>query len=202
MLVTVKQLMTSMGLTPALEADLKGTLTSVISQAELKAEELLGSRLTKRSGTDTFSVDSDLFCGVTKVGAVRLRLSRKFVIQTAGNPVLVTSDSRVLASDDFLVDVERGILTIKDGASVDGTQVVVEYDSGFSDGDDIPERLRQALYKLASRMVVAHQTGDNAQAQSNAVEAGKLAADNLSYYAQPVGFYFSPVLSESVDADV
>lgn len=201
MLVTVKQLMASMGLTPALEADLKGALTSVISQAELKAEELLGSRLSRRTGLDTFSVDSDLFCGVTKASVVRLRLSRKFVIQTVDNPVLVTSNLRVLASDEFSVDTERGVLTIKDGASVDGTQVVAEYDSGFADGDDIPERLRQALYKLASRMRVAHQTGDNAQAQSNAVEAGKLAADSLSYYDQPVGFYFSPILSESADAE-
>lgn len=194
MLVTVKQLMASMGVSASLEADMKPTLISVIAKAEMRAEIELGSPISALQGVDTFITDPDLFCGIVLEDGLRLKLSRKFVRNTPTHPVVVTVDGEPLSDDDTVVDLLSGVVSIPE--TLRGKKVRVSYTSGFSDGDDLPAPLREGLLLLCTMVASMNQVGEKESgAQEASKRAGDMALGFLSQYKINPPFSYRPMSS-------
>lgn len=195
MLVDVKDLIDAMGLTASLEADLTVTLTSVIQRAELRVESEIGSPLTKHSGTDLFRPDPDLFCGIVPPSGLRLRLSRKFPVSTQDDPLMITANGKVLPSTEVFLDPDSAFVDIPSDYALQN--IVVDYTSGFSPGEALPPRLKQAILGFATSIAATNQTGESGASQQNSLRAGDVAQGHLVWYARPVPFSYSAMRATS-----
>jgi hypothetical protein len=171
---------------------MKVALASVIAKAELRAELELGSPLGYSTGVDTFQTTTDLFCGVVPPEGLRLRLSRKFARNTVDDPVLVLDGTTVVPPSDYTLESGSGLLVL-DPAYAD-RKVSVEYTSGFSDGDDLPPSLKEALLLLGTMIATINQTGEKESgAQEASKRSGDMATGFLSVFNPVMSFCFRPI---------
>lgn len=110
-----------------------------ITAAQMRMEAELGTRLTRGSITEVYNCDLTMN-GMVQDGQFRLLLSRCFVVE---NTVGVTIEGLDVTNECTIRPV-RGLIYIPEDLATD-KDVTVEYDYGFTDGDTVPDWLREAV---------------------------------------------------------
>lgn len=203
MLVTVSEVISSMGLSPSLEEDLKPTVTSTIIKAQHRLGTELGTSLTLHDCTDHFFLNTDLFAGVVPDGLLRLKLDNMFVhkasvtVRVGDNMASLTEVVQPVA-----VDTEQGVVFIPEAYA--GRYAVVEYRSGIEDGE-APEDIKQAILLFSSMVFGASLAASNGSGESSGggkisdkagQRAGELAQGVLGRYKKAALFAFRPLIHE------
>mgnify|MGYP000597852209 CR=1 FL=1 len=205
MLVTVNEVISSMGLSLSLAADLKPTVTSTILKAQHRLGTELGTSLPIHDCTDYFYLNTDLFSGVVPDGMIRMKLDNMFVHrQTVVVRVGANMSSMAQVVQALAIDAEQGIVFISEEYA--GMYAMVEYRSGIEDGE-APEDIKQAILLFASMVFGASlaasngsgdSTGGGKTSEKAGQRAGDLAQGVLGRYKKSAFFAFRSLVHEQV----
>lgn len=202
MLVTVNEVIASMGLSSALAADLNSTVTSTIIKAQHRLGTELGTTLSLHDCTDYFFLNTDLFSGVVPDGMIRMKLDNMFVHR---NTVIVRVGPSMGEVTEVvpanMIDAEQGIVFIPEAYA--GHYAMVEYRSGIEDGE-APEDIKQAILLFSSMVFGASIAASNGGAVDGGGKtsdkagqrAGDLAQGVLGRYKKSAFFAFRSMVHE------
>jgi hypothetical protein len=188
MLVTVDEVIASMGLSTALKADLTATITSNIQKAQLRLGSDLGCAVEQYSCIDQIHLNSDLYAGVTPHDALRVKLSNLFVVATSVGVTAATSVGGAgVVVTPLMIDAEQGNLYFP--LDMDNRYLTVSYESGI-DPEEVPVDLKQALLLYVS-MIFAETQPDQSGSKPM-TNVNDLAMSMAATYKKVPAFSFRP----------
>lgn len=188
MLVTVDEVIASMGLSVKLKADLTATITSNIKKAQVKLGADLGCSIEQYACVDRVHLNSDLYSGVTPQGMLRVKLSNLFVNPTSIKTTVSTAIGEVGTKiKPLMVDAEQG--NVYYPLEFDGKFLSISYESGI-DPTEVPEEVRQALLLYVS-MIFAETQPDKSDTKP-AAAVNDLALSMAATYRKVPAFAFRP----------
>lgn len=201
LLVTVSDVIESMGMNPELEEDLDPAVSRAIVVAQTRLESEIGSGLERLLNKDTFKADSDLFSGTMPSGFLIMRLNHGFVATL----VAVKSCSAFngtfsdIPSTEYKLDAKKGLVFLS--PLYDGQFVEVEYRSGFLSASTTPNDVKQAiLYFVPGALKIAQPV--DPEKKKTADENGNLAQGLLRSLLRRFNLSFVPLYSESVVSSI
>lgn len=192
LLVSVNEVIQSMGLDQNLEPDMDPAISKAILAAQSRLETELGTSLGRFSRSDTFKLDSDLFAGVTPNGLMLARLRQAFVASISSVQVSNAWNTGYedLPTSLYAVHAEHGLLIVD--PSQDHKYLRVNYLAGFLGANDCPESVKQALkYFVPLALKITSQ--DDPEKKKTADQVGAVAQGLIMALRRPTGFQFQPV---------
>jgi len=189
LIVTVLDVIESLGMALNLEDQLTPTITNAIIKATVKVESLLGTSLSPGAATEWFQPDSDLYTGVTPFDSLSLKTKHMFLTPTP--PVVVTvvqGDPIVIAPADLVVDLEQGIVRVPKGYS--GYKVKVSYQYGFGGDVEVPTPIKQAILVATGMVFRGSQVTTDAAVETTKPMTTGLLMEMLDRYMKRGSFLY------------
>lgn len=189
LLITVDDVIASMGLTSSLKNDLSDTIISTISKAQVRLCNVLGSPIELFSCVDKVYLSTDLYAGVIQNGMLKVKLANMFVDQDSISAT-ASDEPGVPGSKvkPLLVNAEQGEVFFP--VTLDKKYVTISYDSGFDD-KTIPRDLKEALLLYTALIFSTTQPGQEAKSGGDNPIDG-LALESIAKYRSVSAFSFRP----------
>jgi hypothetical protein len=203
MLVDVKDMISALGMNPALIGQATDAFTNALSNGQVRLEAEIGCSLTIQQCKDLFGLNKETRGPMTANGQVyRLRLKKPFVSVTP-TPVISTSTGwngeYTALTDNYRVDYQGGyVLLDADLVGDEGLFVQVEYQSGWADAETCPPMVKHAIvaYALQAMKLSSDETVKNI---SQGTPSNVIAKTLVEQYLRINGTQFYPFLSEATD---
>ncbi len=187
MLVTVDEVIASMGLSTNLKTDLTATITSNIQKAQVRLGSDLGCSIEQNSCVDRVHLNSDLYSGVTPHDALRVKLTNLFInpssVKVLASTAMGTAGTKI---NPLVIDAEQGNLYFP--LSLDNQILTISYESGI-DPAEVPVQIKQALLLYVS-MIFAETQPD--QTSKPTAGVNDLALSMAANYRKLPAFSYRP----------
>ena len=188
LLVTVDDVISSMGLSTSLKEDLSATITSTIEKAQVLLSTILGSSITPLVCEDKVHINLDVFAGVTSNGTIKVKLSNLFIdkdsIKVVSSTALGSLGEKI---KPLHVNAAQGELFFP--LSVDSKYLTISYESGLT-LSTMPRDIKAALLLLVARVFTTQQPNSSDAAPPKNTE--DMAAAALAHYTKTTPFSFRP----------
>ena len=189
LLVSVDEVIASMGLLVNLKDDLTATITSTVQKAQVRLCNVLGSPIELLSCVDKVYITTDLYSGVTQNEMLKVKLANLFVDPDS---LIVTYSSEVNTPGTkvkpLLVNSEQGEVFFP--MELDRKFVTISYDSGLDD-KTIPADLKEALLLYTAMIFSTTQPSPEGKVTgSNPIDG--LALESVTKYRKVSPFSFRP----------
>lgn len=207
-LVSSAQVIEAMGQDAQLAAGATEAIESAIARATIRVEGLLKTRLVIGETVDQFYIRG--VTGARLDGFVRLLLSNG-CIRSDIDVVVEQADALrgtyvQVDPEQVLVDFATGLVQIPEEV-IDQDHLRVTYQSGFHDGDTIPDEIQHAILCLVPQFLLSHPANNgadpgNGTASAEVKKATSLAAqadDMLVPYHRRPGAVATPIHSQRIE---
>lgn len=203
-LATVSQVLSSMGMDLKHEGQLSDAVVSAISKATVRLEAFLGTRVELHQTTDWFAPNTDLMCGLTEGGLMKLRLSHGLL---KVSPVVEVSIADrwdtpySVITSGYLLNYRDGLLMLDE--QYDKMVARVAYRHGFESEVDVDPTIHAALLAMVPKSLQVAQTttatSDNEKAYT---DHDKFAKELLAPLQRLFTNSYRPIhtVTEKVDA--
>lgn len=198
LLITAQDVKTRMAL-PDFDA-LDDTLNKMIPAAQLRVEGALDSKLQAQANTDLFFMDSEFNSSVRPGRVYRMYLKTGLLDLTTA-PVLTFGDywndfssGGVVPTTDYKIDPIKGIVYL-DERSYGDKYVQVQYNSGYTSGNQLPDWVRELIVAYVPLMLNITETTNRSEEAQKMYETLIMHAETVaSPYRRNRGFCLQPML--------
>lgn len=192
-LVSVLEVIESMGMAASLEEDLTPIITSAIEKATLRIESELGSPVRAGTATALFHPMSDLYLGVIPDGFLTLKTDQFFIGTITAVSTTTTFGGEATVRDPLtmVVTSDRGLIRVP--AEWDGLYITISYSFGFEDSDTVPSVVRHAILALVPLIFRSSQATTESAESANGKESWELATGMFGRLVNKPGFTYLPM---------
>ena len=192
-LVTVLEVIKSMGMQLTLVDELTDTITSAIEKATLRIESELGSPVRRGTALALFHPVSDLHLGVSPDGLLTLKADHLFLGAVTSCTVAPSLADTAVAHDlsEVIVIADKGLIKVP--VEWDEQFIRLSYFFGFTDSTAVDTMVKQAILSIAPLIFRSTQMTTEASGASNGKESGALASGMFGKLLNRSGFTYPPV---------
>ena len=196
LLVSVDNVRSRMGLDESIEGS-QELIESAIRTAQVRIQSEYDSNFQLETRKDLFYLDPDAYSGVRPGGLFHLCLKNAFVLETPPLTIQWGWDWRTLETanveDYLLIDREKGWVFLDDH-HYQGRFISVSYKSGFSNKDEVPDWIAEAILGYVPVVFnFAQVTNRNAEAEAGYKTSGDNAMAMLVRNRRNTGFGIRPL---------